>query len=76
MFSLATVWLIPFFGWVVMGCAVILALQVTLLGLSDAAYWGGYQQAALVLSYVGLAYLVWTSWRALRGSILPLLFED
>jgi len=76
MFALATVWLIPLFGWVVIGCAAILAVQMTLLGVSDAAYWGGYQQAALVLGYVGLAYLAWASWRAVRGKTPPLLFED
>jgi hypothetical protein len=75
-FALATVWLIPLFGWVVIGCAVILAAQMTVLGMSDAAYWGEYQQAALVLGYVGLAYLTWASWRAVRGKTPPLLFED
>ena len=76
MFALATVWLIPLFGWVVIGCAVILAVQMTVLGISDAVYWGGYQQAALVLGYLGLVYLIWASWRAVRGKTPPLLFED
>jgi hypothetical protein len=76
MFALATVWLIPLFGWVVIGCAVILAAQMTVAGLADAAYWGEYQQAALVLGYVGLAYLTWASWCAVRGKTPPLLFED
>ncbi len=76
LFSLATVWLIPLFGWVVMVCAVILVVQMTALGLSNAAYWDGYQQVALILSYVGLAYLVSVSWRSARGRTQPLLFED
>mgnify|MGYP006291903017 CR=1 FL=1 len=76
MFSLATVWLIPLFGWVVMGCGVILAVQITWRALSDAAYWDGYQQAALILSYAGLAYLAWAAWRSVRGRTRPLLLED
>ncbi len=76
MFALATVWFIPLFGWVVMGCGGVVTAQITLLALSDAAYWDGYQQAALILSYVGLAYLAWASWRSVRGRTRPLLFED
>jgi threonine/homoserine/homoserine lactone efflux protein len=75
-FALATVWLIPLFGWVVIGCAAILALLITVTGLSEFDYLYGYEQAAFVLAYVGLAYLVWFSWRALRGRFVPPLVQD
>jgi len=36
-FALATVWLVPLSGWVGIGGSVLLAVQMTVLGMSDAA---------------------------------------
>jgi hypothetical protein len=74
-FALATVWLIPLFGWVVIGCAALLAVQVTWIGISEFAYLYGSEQVAFFLTYVGLAYLAWLSRRALRGKMLSPLME-
>ena len=74
-FALATVWLIPLFGWVVIGCAALLAVQVTWIGISVFTQLYGYEQVAFFLTYVGLAYLAWLSWRALHGKVLSPLME-
>lgn len=76
MFALATVWLIPLFGWVVIGCAAILAIQLALGGLADFDYLYAEEQVALLLAYIGLGYLVWFSWGSLRGRIRPPLMEN
>lgn len=76
MFALATVWLVPLFGWVVIGCAAILAVQITWTGLSEFAYLYSYEQMAFFLAYVGLAYLAWLSWRSLRGHVYPVLLQE
>lgn len=76
LFTLATVWLIPLFGWVVIGCAAILAVQITWIALFEVTYLYGLEQLALFLAYAGLSYLIWFSWGFLRGKIRPALFED
>lgn len=76
MFALATVWLIPLFGYVVMGCAAILAVQVAWIGFAEFGYLYGYEQAAFFLTYAGLAYLAWLSWRSVRGRVRPPLMEE
>jgi hypothetical protein len=76
MFALATVWLVPLFGWVVIGCAVVLAVLVTVAGVSEFAYLYRAEQVAFLLSYVGLAYLLWFSWGSVRGKIRSLLMEE
>ncbi len=75
LFALATVWLVPLFGWVVMGCAAVLAVQITGVGLSEFAWLYGYERLIFFLAYAGLTYLAWFSWRSVRGRILPLLME-
>lgn len=73
MFALATVWLIPLFGWVVIGCALFLAGEFMLLFLSGSLYNGWID---LLLPYAGLLYLIWFSWMLLRGRIRSALMED
>lgn len=75
LFALATIWLVPLFGWVVMGCAGILAIQITRIGLSEFAWLYGYERLIFFLAYAGLTYLAWLSWRSVRGRLLPLLME-
>ncbi len=75
-FALATVWLVPLFGWVVIGCAAVLAVMVTVIGVSEFAYLYVTEQVCFLLSYVGLAYLLWFSWGSVRGKIRPLLMEE
>ncbi len=72
-FALATVWLIPLFGWVVIGCALFLAGEFMLLFLSGSLYNGWID---LLLPYAGLLYLIWFSWMLLRGRIRSALMED
>ncbi len=76
LFALATAWLIPLFGWVVMGCVAILIVQLTWIGLSEFPYLDGPEQVAFSLAYGGLAYLIWFSWRSVRGRVRPLLLEE
>jgi len=75
LFALATVWLIPLFGWVVIGGATILAVQITVLGLEEFSYMWAEEQVVFLLAYVGLAYLVWFSWRSVHGKVMPPLLE-
>lgn len=75
LFALATVWLIPLFGWVVIGGAAILAVQISVLGLEEFSYMWAEEQVVFLLAYVGLAYLAWFSWRSVRGKIIPPLLE-
>ena len=49
-FTLATVWLVPLFGWVVIGCGVLLAAQVTRIGLAEFAFLYAHEQVAFFLS--------------------------
>jgi hypothetical protein len=76
LFALATVWLIPLFGWVVIISAVIIAVQVTVTGFSEFYYLYGADQAAFVLSYPALAFLAFYSRAYLRGKIRSLLMEE
>ncbi len=75
-FALATVWLIPLFGWVVIASAAIVVLQLLVIGFNEFYYLYGYEQAIFLLAFVGIGYLVWFSWRSVKGKILPLLLED
>lgn len=88
-FALATVWLVPLFGWVVIACAVWIATEIIVIGLevkeSFFASLGTYRNfevlaaedwVALAAVAVGLGYLVVTSWRAARGRILSALGQD
>lgn len=75
-FALATVWLVPLFGWVVIGCALILAMQLTLLGLAELPYLYGGELAAFFLACAGLIFLAWYSWGYLRRKRLSILMEE
>ncbi|MDI9548485.1 MAG: zinc ribbon domain-containing protein [Chloroflexota bacterium] len=75
LFALATVWLIPLFGWVVIGGAAILAIQLAVIGIEEFPYLWSEEQAFFLLAYVGLAVLVWFSWRSVRGKVIPPLLE-
>jgi hypothetical protein len=74
-FALATVWLIPLFGWVVIGCVVLLMAQLTWLGIADFRYLYGAERALFFLAYLGLGLLAFLGRRALRGKLLPPLLE-
>lgn len=76
LFALATVWLIPLFGWVVIVSAIILAVQVTVTGFSEFYYLYGADQAAFILTYPALAFLVFYARSYLRGEIRSLLMEE
>lgn len=88
-FALATVWLVHFFGWVVIATALWIAAEIVLIGLqvrqSIFASLGVYRVyeildawdwSALALAAAGLAYLIIFSWRAARGRIVSALGED
>lgn len=87
-FALATVWLIPVFGWVVIALALWMAGRIAFiaLGVRESAFgWGAYYTyevldagdwLALSLAAAGLAYLVIASWRAARGCVPSALGED
>ncbi len=75
LFALATVWLIPLFGWAVIGGAAILAIQLAVIGIEEFPYMWSEEQVVFLLAYVGLAVLVWFSWRSLRGKVVPPLLE-
>lgn len=75
-FALATTWLIPLFGWVVLAAGAILAVQVAWVGVIDNSFRYPEEGALLVFTYLGLAYLAWFSWASLKGRIRPPLLED
>jgi len=75
-FALATIWLIPLFGWVVIGCAGVVAVQLALIGINEFRYLYAHEQGLYMLAFAGLAFLAWYSWGALRGRFLPPLIED
>lgn len=89
LFSLATLWLIPLFGWVVLPAALYVAVRVAsnLLELREYTLVSTYRYrryevidpgewVILGLALAGLAYLAWLAWRALRGRQVPLLLRD
>jgi hypothetical protein len=88
-YALATVRLVPLFGWVVMAVAAALVIQIVAIGLetktSQFASVGTYRNLdmvdgaealALLLAAAGLAYLVITAWRAVRGRATSALGAD
>lgn len=88
-FSLATLWLINIFGYVVYAGLLYLAVG-TLMDLArirQSAFFPGErysgfavmsddENAILVLTLIGAGYLIWLSWRALHGGFLALLVKD
>lgn len=88
-FALATLWLIPLFGYVNLGCAVLIAGSVLLDALSrhtsffspHATYlrwtvYSGDDWALLAVAGGCLAFLAWFSLRAVRGKFRSLLVSD
>lgn len=75
-FALATVWLIPLFGWVVLPMTVILAAQITWAAWGGFHHLYGWERLVLLWAYGGLGGLAWFSLRALRGRFLPPLLHD
>jgi len=75
-FTLATVWLIPLFGWVVIAGVVVVFIQLLFNGVSGFSILYGYEQIMFLLAFVGLGYLAWFSWGSLRGRFLPPLLEN
>lgn len=73
-FALATVWLIPLFGWVVIACSVLLGLQIAWIGAAEFAYLDGIEQVTFFLAFAGLTMMFALAWRALRGKVMsPLM---
>jgi hypothetical protein len=75
-FALATVWLVPLFGWVVMATGFVVAIQLLFSGIADFSFLYGHEQFIFFLAILGLAYLVWFSWSSIKGKILPPLIKD
>ena len=75
-FALATVWLVPLFGWVVIASSIIVVIQLVFSGIAGFSFLYGYEQFIYLLAFLGLAYLVWFSWSSLKGKILPPLIEN
>lgn len=88
-FALATLWLINLFGWAVLAGLAYLAIA-TLLDLARVresslfpgetytgfTVFGGEDAELVTLALLAAAYLVWLSWRAVRGRFLALLMRD
>ena len=88
-FALATLWLIPLFGYVVLltNALILLAFAAELFEESTSLFRRGetYRQyevfsdsdwAHLVAALLALGYLSWLSIRAVRGKLLSLLMRD
>jgi hypothetical protein len=88
-FAMATVWLIPLFGYVVIAAVIyvtiVIIVQGTQIHTSQYSFLGSYRGFELVhgeewigmaLLGAALAYLVWSSWRAIKGKDESALFLD
>ncbi len=89
LFSLATIWMIPLFGWVVLvleigviGWIVKFLSGTRTLKLVSTYRYKGYELldagecVIILLSLAGMGYLAWTSIRALKGKRIPVLMQD
>ncbi len=89
LFSLATIWLIPFFAWVVLvleafsiGWIVIQLFESSSLQLVNTYTFIGYELMSLddwvLLSFaiLGMTFLGWLSVKALKGKFIPILLQD
>lgn len=88
-FAMGTIWLIPLFGYVVIGATLFLAGILLFQGLqvhtSQYASLGSYLGFELLdggewffmaLVFFALLYLTWSSWRAVKGRDISALFLD
>lgn len=88
-FALATIWLIPLFGWVVLGCLGLMAFTVLARLMEELPSYlrpgqsftrleglGGDDMVLLGLAGSGAAWLSWMAWRALTGRLVPALMAD
>jgi membrane protein YdbS with pleckstrin-like domain len=88
-FALATLWLIPLFGYVNLGCAALIAGSVILDAFSQHrsfftphdmyerwTVYSGDDWALLAVAGCSLAFLGWLSLRAVRGKFRSLLMSD
>jgi hypothetical protein len=88
-FSMATIWLIPLFGYVVIAVVLHVAIVIISQGLqvhsSQYGSLGNYQGFELIngdewifmaLIFLAIIYLIWSSWRAVKGKDESALFMD
>lgn len=88
-FSMATIWLIPLFGYVVIGAVLYLATVIIFQGLqvhsSQYSFLGNYRGFELLngdewfliaLIFLAIIYLIWSSWRAIKGKDESALLID
>jgi hypothetical protein len=88
-FSMATIWLIPLFGYVVIGATLYLAIVIIFQGFqvhsSQYDFLGNYRGFELIngdewifmaLILLAIIYLIWSSWRAVKGKDESALFMD
>ncbi|WP_321276693.1 hypothetical protein [Thiomicrorhabdus indica] len=89
LFSLATVWLIPLFAWVVLvlelftlGWIVMKLLESSTLQLVNTYTFLGYELLdagewiLLMIAIIGMAFLSWICLNASKGKLIPLLIRD
>jgi hypothetical protein len=71
-FALATAWLIPLFGYVMLPAVLLLAAQLLWAGPFSGAFRPDPDEVVLLtLALSGLAALAVFAWRAVRGRVLP-----
>jgi hypothetical protein len=88
-FALATIWIVPLLGWVVIGSAMLVGFEIFTIMFTERKSmfaWRGTYLAyevfdsgdwfLLFLTLAGLSYLVWISWRSVRGKMLSALMEN
>lgn len=88
-FGLATVWLIPLFGWVVLPLEgyIFIYLVIALFETSELKLISTYRfhkyelldagdWIVMGLAIVGMIYLGVTAWRAVHGRVIPLLMRE
>ena len=88
-FAMATIWLIPLFGYIVIGAVLYVTIVIIAQGLqvhaSQYRFLGNYRGFELLngddwvfiaLLCSAIIYLVWSSWRAVKGKDESALFLD
>jgi hypothetical protein len=88
-FSMATIWLIPLFGYIVIGAVFYVTIVIIAQGLqvhaSQYRFLGNYRGFELLngddwvfmaVLCLAIIYLLWSSWRAVKGKDASALFLD